>query len=235
MLPGLGQILTCPHCGAHKEVLSLLSGNTFGQEVWSDNKTIAPMLPRVSFVQKCPSCGGYFLMSRQKPKDGKESSFDKGDLSYHELKEAWRSLNDASCRPELYGWSKLKKACGLSSSKNTHPLTDDEKLTLLIMQVWAYNDEYTRETVKQIPPEEQQYICTIIEMLLNLDSVDNLLKAEFMREIGRFEESMSLLNKYSTDDQFLQKLIKRLKEENLASNTRPFLISGPMAYSETIV
>ena len=49
---GPARILTCPHCGAKKEVLSLLSGNTFGQQVWSDNKTIAPMLPRVSFVQK---------------------------------------------------------------------------------------------------------------------------------------------------------------------------------------
>lgn len=234
MLPGPGQILTCPHCGAHKEVLSLLSGNTFGQEVWSDNKTIAPMLPRVSFVQKCPSCGGYFLMSRQYPKNGNDSSFDTGDLSYLELKEAWHSLNDASCHPELYGWSKIKKACGLSSSKNTHPLTNDEKLSVLIMLVWAFNDEYTRTEVKPAPFEEQEYICSIIDQLLELDQVDDLLKAEFLRESGRFQESMSLLNKYSTEDQFLQKLIKRLKEENLASNTRPFLISGSMAYSEIV-
>lgn len=225
MLPGPGQILTCPHCGAHKEVLSLLSGNTFGQELWSDNKTIAPMLPRVSFVQKCPSCGGYFLMSRQKPKDGKESSFDKGDLSYPELKEAWRSLNDASCRPELYGWSKFKKACGLSSSKNTHPLTNDEKLSVLIMLIWAYNDEYTRTEVKPAPLEEQKYIRCIIDQLLELDQVDDLLKAEFLRESGRFQESMSLLNNYPTEEPFHMRLINELNRRNQESNSQPFLIS----------
>ena len=226
MNPGPAQILTCPYCGAHKEILSLLSGNTFGQKVWSDNKTIAPMLPRVSFVQKCPSCGGYYLMSRQNPKDGREISFDTGDLSYIELKDAWHSLNNTSHSPELHGWSKLKAAVGLSKSFDTRPLTDDEKLTVLIMQVWAYNDEYTRETVKQAPQEEKQYIHGIIDKLLNLSCVDDLLKAEFLRETGRFDESMSLINSYSTEDQFLQKLINRLKEENLASNSRPFLISN---------
>ena len=119
MNPGPARILTCPYCGAHKEVLSLLSGNTFGQEVWSDNKSIAPMLPRVSFVQKCPSCDGYYLMSRQNPKDGRDISFDTGELSYIELKDAWHSLNDTSHTPELHGWSKLKAAVGLSKSFDT--------------------------------------------------------------------------------------------------------------------
>ena len=184
------------------------------------------MLPRVSFVQKCPSCGGYYLMSRQNPKDGRDISFDTGELTYIELKDAWHSLNDTSHTPELHGWSKLKAAVGLSKSFDKHPLTDDEKLTVLIMQVWAYNDEYTRETVKQAPQEEKQYIHGIIDKLLDLSCVDDLLKAEFLRETGRFEESMCLLDKYSTDDQFLQRLIKRLKDENRASNRSPFLISN---------
>ena len=74
-------------------------------------------------------------MSRQKPKTGSNYSFEQGELSYFELKEAWLSLNDASCRPELNGWRKFKKACGLLSSKNTHPLSNDEVLLVLIMQV----------------------------------------------------------------------------------------------------
>lgn len=229
MLPGPARILTCPYCGAHKEVLSLLSGNTFGQEIWSDNKTIAPMLPRVSFVQKCPSCGGFYLMSRQNPKDGGGTSFDTGNLSYIELKDAWRSLNYGFSTPEPHGWSKLKKALSLSRSIGTRPLTDEEKLNMLIMQVWAFNDEYTRKAVKPVPPEEKQYISGVIDMLLDLDSVNDLLKAEFLREMGRFEESMSLINSYSldedVDEKVFEKLIEKFKEEILSSNTRPFLIS----------
>lgn len=72
MLPGNPQILTCPFCGSEKKIMSLMSGNTFGAKYWSDNQRIAPMLPDISFVQKCPNCGKYMLLSRQKPKYAKE-------------------------------------------------------------------------------------------------------------------------------------------------------------------
>lgn len=49
MLPGNPQILTCPYCGQTKNIMSLLSGNTFGAQLWSDNKQIAPMLPEISY------------------------------------------------------------------------------------------------------------------------------------------------------------------------------------------
>ncbi len=202
MIPGNAQILTCPHCHAHKEVMSLMSGNTFGQKVWSDNKRIAPMLPQVSFVQKCPSCNGYFLMSRQEPDYGSRSSFELGDLSYPETKEAWMSLKDI---PDL---------------------TENERLSMLIMQVWAYNDKFTRETTNPVPREEQAYINGIIDQLLNLDKVDTLLKAELLREAGRFDESMQLLDNYSTDDSFLNKLQAKIRKQVQASDTRPFLISS---------
>ena len=52
MLPGPARILTCPYCGAYKEVMSLITGNTYGQEVWSENKTYALMNPEVLFVQR---------------------------------------------------------------------------------------------------------------------------------------------------------------------------------------
>lgn len=201
MNPGNAQILTCPHCGAKKEVLSLLSGNTFGQQVWSDNKTIAPMLPRVSFVQKCPSCGGFYLMSRQKPKYGTDYSFELGELSYFETKEAWKSL------------------------KETHDLSEDERITILFMLVWAYNDQFTREKAKPIIQEGQDFFQNIIETLLESTQFDILLKAEFLREAGRFEESRNLLNGYTPDDDFRKKLTAKLIERIHSSNTRPFLIT----------
>ena len=201
MNPGNAQILTCPHCGAKKEVLSLLSGNTFGQQVWSDNKTIAPMLPRVSFVQKCPSCGGFYLMSRQKPKYGTDYSFELGELSYFETKEAWKSL------------------------KETHDLSEDERITILFMLVWAYNDEFTREKAKPIIQEEQDFFQNIIETLLESTQFDILLKAEFLREAGSFEEYRNLLNGYTPDDDFRKKLTAKLIERIHSSDTRPFLIT----------
>ena len=54
MIPGNAEIVKCPYCGTEKMLMTLISGNTCGAEYWSDNKRIAPMLPSVSPVQKCP-------------------------------------------------------------------------------------------------------------------------------------------------------------------------------------
>ncbi len=179
-----------------------MSGNTIGQTLWSDNKTIAPMLPKVSFVQKCPHCGKYYLLSRQETEYGKTYSFELGELNYEEIKEAWSML------------------------KETEDLTENEKLNILIMQVWAFNDSYTRENETTAPKDEQAYIKGIIELLLKLDNVDDLLKAEFLRETGRFEEALELLKNYPAGNDFLEELKSRFKKHALASDTRPFIIYG---------
>ena len=75
MTPGNPQILTCPFCGTEKQIMSLVSGNTFGAEYWSDNKQIARMLPEISYIQKCPHCGKYYIKSRQDVKFAKERFF----------------------------------------------------------------------------------------------------------------------------------------------------------------
>ena len=64
MTPGNPQIFTCPFCGEKKEIMTLASGNTFGAELWSDNKRIAPMLPEISLVQKCPKLYPYKAKGR---------------------------------------------------------------------------------------------------------------------------------------------------------------------------
>ena len=92
---GNSRILICPFCGKKKEIMSLLSGNTFRAEMWSDNKQIAPMLPEISFVQRCPQCGKYYITERQELKYAKDSySFDQGLLSYPEMKEAFIQLSE---------------------------------------------------------------------------------------------------------------------------------------------
>ena len=196
MIPGFTQILTCPQCGTKKEVLRYVSLNTAIQTVWSDNKIIAPMRPAISFVQKCPCCGHYYLLSRQKPEQGNKVSFEQNELNYKEVKEAWNQLKDI---PDL---------------------TENEKLSILIMQVWAFNDKYTRYQSKIAPRKEQTYIIGIIDLLLNMDMVDDLLKAELLREAGRFKESLEVLGGYSINNPYINKC----KEYSSASNTRPFVI-----------
>ena len=113
------------------------------------------MLPKISFVQKCPHCGKYYLLSRQKPEHGNTYSFEKGELNYKEIKEAWTMLKD------------------------TEDLTENERLSILIMQVWAFNDDYTRGKEAAVPKEEQDNIKGIIDMLIKLDNIDDLLRCGF--------------------------------------------------------
>ena len=66
MKPAPAQLYACPYCGKKKPMLSLMSGNTFGGELWSDGRTIYPMFPRISAIQKCPNCGKYSLFENGK-------------------------------------------------------------------------------------------------------------------------------------------------------------------------
>ena len=95
MIPGNPRILVCPFCGKEKEIMSLVSGNTCGAEYWSDNKQIAPMLPEISYVQRCPHCRKYYITGRQEVRYAKEGySFEKGLLDYPEMKEAYAQLSE---------------------------------------------------------------------------------------------------------------------------------------------
>lgn len=66
MLPAPAKLYKCPYCGKTKPMLSLMSGNTFVGELWSDGKAIYPMLPKLSTIQKCANCGRYSLLDKWK-------------------------------------------------------------------------------------------------------------------------------------------------------------------------
>ena len=200
MLPDYSRILTCPHCGSKKEVLSLASGNTYGGQVWSDTKTVYPMLPQVSFVQKCPHCGGYYLLSRQK-EDEYADDFNggTGKLSYPELKEAWEAFSEDAT------------------------LTDDEKKDFLFHLLWAFNDEYHREQQKEVPVEEQEYMTNIIQTLIPLVD-DYIVKAELLREVGDFESAQKLLTMLKEFYGNLMKKLDRISNEVDAKNSRVFVL-----------
>lgn len=63
MLPGPNQVYECPLCKKLLFRRSLMSGNTFGAEVFSDGKRIAPMLPEYPNLTKCPECNSMFWLS----------------------------------------------------------------------------------------------------------------------------------------------------------------------------
>lgn len=231
------------------------------------------MLPSPSFIQKCPHCGEYFLLSRQEKEEYAKNGFclNQGRLSYVDLKEAYSKLSQL---PDL---------------------TDEENTTMLFYLVWAYNDRYNCENpldradelpdedekyeeieifyppypfkelqinddeygdndvfsesednddnvsdnrpsdnkdVKLMvaPDEERAFIEGIVLKLLNHIS-DQLLKAELLREIGRFDEASETLKQVSSDNQFLIRFKQAMadcihKKETKSIDLTPFMYAS---------
>ena len=200
MMPGNPQILICPFCGTEKQIMSLISGNTFGAELWSDNKQIAPMLPEISYVQKCPHCGKYYITGRQEVKYAKDGySFEKGLLTYPEMKEAFTQLSEEGF------------------------LNEKEEINVRMMLHHAYNDYYYRTDEKKVISEEDKTLFHENGLwLINNLITDSVMKAEFYREIGEVDTARSILNSITVEDEFLKRIVTAIKERLEVNNCQVF-------------
>lgn len=202
MMPGNPRILVCPFCGKEKEIMSLISGNTFGAELWSDNKQIAPMLPEISYVQKCPHCGKYYITGRQEVKYAKDGySFEKGLLTYPEMKEAFTQLSEEGF------------------------LNEKEEINVRMMLHHAYNDYYYRTDEKKVISEEDKTLFHENGLwLINNLITDSVMKAEFYREIGEIDTAKSILDSITVEDEFLKRIVTGIKERLEVNNCQVFKV-----------
>ena len=178
--------------------MSLISGNTFGAEIWSDNKQIAPMLPEISYVQKCPHCGKYYIIGRQEVKYAKDGhSFDQGLLTYPEMKEAFVQLSEEGF------------------------VNEKEETNVRMMLHHAYNDYYYRsDDNKEINAEDKKREAMLEikeETIRSKNEIDKEIK-ERRNEIQRNERR--IVQKEENLDKKLEAIEKReasfrAKEEDL--------------------
>lgn len=204
MIPGNSQILTCPYCGEEKEVMSIVSGNTFGARLWSDNKQIAPMLPEISYVQKCPECGKYYITSRLKntrySEDG--TSFELGNLTFPEMKEAFVQLSKESF------------------------LNKKEESQVRMMLHHAYNDYYYRDgRENEIDDKDQILFHENGLWLIEHHITDDVLKAEFYREMGEMEQSRLTLDTAVINNDFVRGIADTIREKIDANESGVFEIT----------
>ncbi len=184
--------------------MSLNSSNNIGAQYWSDLKTIAPMDPKISPVQKCPNCGKYYLEYKQEPIKGDKESWETGELSYWEWKEAY-----------------MQFCTELGNS-----ISPQDMLNVQGWLLQAYNDYFYRGKVMSTPSvEEQEFIANIIKELIETidwgETMDALfpggvsfdpperekqvwssrlnpiIKAELYREIGDFQKCADLIKSFN--------------------------------------
>mgnify|MGYP004443737659 FL=1 len=201
MLPANSLVVKCPDCQGKKELLQLRSGNTFGTQLWSDSKQIAPMLPRVSPVQKCTCCGRYYLLSR----------IDRSNMA-----------TGTNCSFET-GWLTFEEA--IEANKDIECLSIEEQSTMAIVTIWAYND-IIRENNEPSTIQQETY-KNYISNLLNIPRIfdDNiLLRAELYREISEFEKCLSTLEGFSVDDDFIKGISETVVNKAKIEDSKVFKI-----------
>ena len=205
MLPANAKIVKCPFCGERKELLNLASGNTFGAKHWSDQKMIAPMLPRVSPVQKCPQCGKYYLEYKQRYKEGDDWSSERGELSYQQWKEAYEQL------------------------KADKSIKRDDMQVIRHHIIMAFNDEYYRNSDTPAPAQEEAFFVDIINDYIasnKWNSQNVLFKAELYREAGEMTKCEEVLSQISTKslNEFELKIYDMIKTKMTQGDKMVFVI-----------
>lgn len=198
------KILVCPFCKGEKPVIQLLSGNTFGGSQWSDLKTVYPMLKQPSPVQQCPHCSKYFFVSTAEARQADFYSFDQGNLSYEQTSEALHQF-------EINSWNK------------------NEEIILRLLFVHAYNDKYQREFVSKenFPSvEEQALFAAQVVRLLEIWETEPLVKAELYREMGEFDNCLSILDTLQPDEPLKQKIGAQIRQFAVNKSRVVFLLYG---------
>ncbi|MDE5849806.1 MAG: hypothetical protein K2H38_06670 [Muribaculaceae bacterium] len=209
MIPGPANILECPYCGGTKEVMSLVSGNTFGGTVWSDTRRRYPMLPEVSPIQKCPHCGRYYFIEQAKKKIAKDDDSDfrafgeLGTLNYHELKQAKEQLQQLT-------------------------LTDMQRWIINHQLFMAYNDEFRRSpgALGKYPGKEdlETFDSTVRELLKGIGKTSDyeLFHAELLRETGKFDEATEVLRGHTAEED--QWVVEAMLKHIDRKDKLPFLL-----------
>ena len=215
MLPAFAHIVTCPFCGTKKELLALTSGNTIRAKHWSDQKMIAPMLPIVSPVQKCPTCGKYYLIDDQPFEEGNDYSTELGELSYQQWKEAYSQFQ---------------------ADKNTKR---DDMQVIRHYLIMAFNDDYYRYFDKPAPAQEEAYFIDVIHEYIasnKWDSRNILFKAELYREAGEMDKCREVLSKIDPNklDSFNSLIYKEMMERIVNNDKKVFEIDFESVIRRTI-
>lgn len=185
MIPGPDKIIKCPKCHWPKSLITVLSANTIGRQLWSDNYCFAPMFPQLSPIQKCEHCNHYFLLSRAKTPffyNRKKLMYPTtGLLSFEEMKEALTVL--------------------LKSNKT---ISHEEKLIINLEFIHRYNDafrDWPYKDKQRSENDKQLFLESISSLIPLLDANkvnDSYLIAEFLRESGEFEECIKVLHDFKT-------------------------------------
>ena len=177
MIPGPIIIISCPHCEQYAKKRTLISFNTFGAQLWSDAKRIAPMKPEFPSLVFCKKCDQFYWV-----KDTKKIAEINNST---ELKEKYNNVEFIEF-PTFHQYFKALET-----------IPDEKFIRIRIWQ--SYNDYFRKGKEKDITQDMQnlntENLYALIKLLDESDQNELLMKAEILRNLGWFEESKQLLDR----------------------------------------
>ena len=186
----------CPVCECYFKGTGVLSCNGFGAITYSDGFTRGPMLPDEKYVLKCPKCNNYFLY-----KDFisipihislalKNNNFDNEIIGL---------VDDDYIRHYDYSsWEKvIEHGVFIPKDSSTDEIKDIE--LNLFKHLWrAYNRK--KDEIDNI---KYKNVCEkILELINPKDDKDFLTKAEVLRNLEKYQESLDTLEMITEKERF---------------------------------
>lgn len=197
MTPGSTIIKKCSACSKLIEQHTCASGNTFGAIIWTDGKREAHMLPDQPWLVICPHCHEPLWIDELEKLGEAEPLGDERD-KFKDAREYKKPSQDDYFGLLANGIAELKK----------------ERYVRLCIW-WAGNDERRNNTCKNpMSSREVANVTAFAQTLDESDANDLVMKAEAMRELGRFDDALLLLAK-SSDKRIAQAvgIIRSLSEK----------------------
>ena len=182
MLPGPDIVVACPLCGALAKYGTLLSGNTFDAQLWSDGKQIAPMLPeRPTFVQ-CHACHEVYALSEAR-------ELGEMPLGTAPADSEWKSAPFVAEPDEAAFYAEIAK-------RDSNDATRHRNLRHLAW--WRHNDPFRvdSDTVTPADLEDPRWRANAEALLALLGDGpnDQFTRVELLRQLGRSAEALIRLN-----------------------------------------
>lgn len=187
--PGPIIVRECPTCNKQLAQETTMSGNTFNARSWTDGKMEAKMLPDRPWLVKCPQCGAIFWIDEAKKVREDRSPEIENRLLMGSLSPSLPSENEYLTL--------------LSDGK----LTKKKELYCRQRAWWAANDSIrkTQETEFRFSAVQENNLETLSQLMNEKDAGQRLIKAEILRELGKFKDCINLL-KQPFDDEWHTKI-----------------------------
>lgn len=203
MLPGPNYLYKCPTCSNLLKKGSIISGNTFGAKIFSDGKRIAPMLPEFPNLTKCKKCDTIFWLSKLK----EIGTYEWGENENLE----WENADNA----EFLEIDDYYNAISNGIAENLQ-----EELHIRQRIWWAYNDKIREgQEIFNDESDELSWIENVKKLKTFLDQSDinqKIMIAEINRNLGDFENSISVIQSIDNDDLnwLKEKILYECKRKN---------------------